>query len=45
MTGAFLAVPVAATTAEILRYINERIDEEVSESAPKQDSEAADETE
>ena len=44
VTGAFLAVPVAATTAEILRYINERIDEEVSASAPKQDSEAADET-
>ena len=44
VTGAFLAVPVAATTAEILRYINERIDEEVSESAPKQDSEAADQT-
>lgn len=42
VTGAFLAVPVAASTAEILRYINERIDEEVSASAPKQDSEAAD---
>ena len=42
VTGAFLAVPVAASTAEILRYINERIDEEVTASAPKQDSEAAD---
>jgi len=41
VTGAFLAVPVAATAAEILRYINERIDEEVSESAPPQDSQAA----
>ncbi|MDQ3157559.1 MAG: AI-2E family transporter [Actinomycetota bacterium] len=45
VTGAFLAVPVAASTAEILRYINERIDEEVSASAPKQDSEAADDPE
>jgi predicted PurR-regulated permease PerM len=26
VTGAFLAVPVAATTAEVLRYIDERID-------------------
>jgi predicted PurR-regulated permease PerM len=42
ITGAFLAVPVAATTAEILRYVNERIDQAVSESAPPQDSEAAD---
>jgi len=31
ITGAFLAVPVAATTAEILRYLNERISEETSE--------------
>ena len=41
ITGAFLAVPVAATTAEILRYVNERIDEVVDESAPPEDSEAA----
>jgi putative heme transporter len=41
ITGAFLAVPVAATAAEILRYINERIDETVAESAPPQDSRAA----
>ena len=41
ITGAFLAVPVAATTAEILRYVNERIDATVSESAPPEDSEAA----
>lgn len=41
ITGAFLAVPVAATTAEILRYINERIDEAVAESAPPEDSQAA----
>jgi predicted PurR-regulated permease PerM len=31
ITGAFLAVPVAATTAEVLRYLNERISEETSE--------------
>jgi len=42
VTGAFLAVPVAASTAEILRYINERIDMAVSESAPPEDSHAAD---
>ena len=41
ITGAFLAVPVAATTAEILRYVNERIDAAVDESAPPEDSEAA----
>ena len=41
ITGAFLAVPVAATTAEILRYVNERIDQAVDESAPPEDSEAA----
>jgi putative heme transporter len=41
ITGAFLAVPVAATTAEVLRYVNERIDQAVSESAPQEDSEAA----
>jgi predicted PurR-regulated permease PerM len=42
VTGAFLAVPVAATIAEILRYVNERIDEEVSLSAPPEDKKAAD---
>ena len=42
ITGAFLAVPVAATTAEILRYVNERIDAAVGENAPPEDSEAAD---
>lgn len=41
ITGAFLAVPVAATVAEILRYINERIDAEVEAGAPREDSEAA----
>jgi predicted PurR-regulated permease PerM len=41
ITGAFLAVPVAATTAEVLRYVNERIDAHVSESAPPEDSEVA----
>ena len=46
ITGAFLAVPVAATTAEILRYVNERIDQAVDESAaPPEDSEAADKLE
>ena len=41
VTGAFLAVPVVATIAEILRYLNERIDDSVSVLAPKADSEAA----
>ena len=45
ITGAFLAVPVAATTAEILRYINERIDAAVDESAPPEDSAAAEKLE
>lgn len=43
VTGAFLAVPVAASVAETLRYINERIDQEVGANAPPQDSQAADE--
>lgn len=42
ITGAFLAVPVVATTAEVLRYINERIDHAVGPNAPAQDSHAAD---
>ncbi|WP_254052136.1 AI-2E family transporter [Aeromicrobium sp. A1-2] len=41
ITGAFLAVPVVATIAEILRYTNEHIDDSVSVLAPKLDSEAA----
>lgn len=41
ITGAFLAVPVAASVAELLRYLNERIDDSVSVLAPKQDSHAA----
>jgi predicted PurR-regulated permease PerM len=41
ITGAFLAVPVAATVAEILRYVNERIDESVSVLAPKDDGRVA----
>ena len=45
ITGAFLAVPVAATTAEVLRYVNERIDQAVSESAPPEDSESAEKLE
>jgi predicted PurR-regulated permease PerM len=45
ITGAFLAVPVAATTAEILRYVNERIDAAVGESAPPEDSAAAEKLE
>ncbi|MGH3457468.1 AI-2E family transporter [Aeromicrobium sp.] len=46
ITGAFLAVPVAATTAEILRYVNERIDTAVDEDdAPPEDSRSADELE
>ncbi|MGI9085910.1 MAG: AI-2E family transporter [Aeromicrobium sp.] len=45
ITGAFLAVPVAATTAEILRYVNERIDSSVDETAPPEDSESAEELE
>jgi predicted PurR-regulated permease PerM len=41
VTGAFLAVPVVASVAEVLRYLNERIDDSVSVLAPKQDSESA----
>jgi predicted PurR-regulated permease PerM len=41
ITGAFLAVPAAATVAEILRYVNERIDDSVSVLAPKDDGRAA----
>lgn len=41
ITGAFLAVPVAASVAEMLRYANERIDDSVSVLAPKQDARSA----
>ncbi|WP_367649015.1 AI-2E family transporter [Aeromicrobium stalagmiti] len=41
ITGAFLAVPVAASVAEIFRYVNERIDDSVSVLAPKEDARAA----
>jgi predicted PurR-regulated permease PerM len=41
ITGAFLAVPVAASITEILRYVNERIDDSVSVLAPKEDARAA----
>lgn len=41
VTGAFLAVPVTATAVEVLRYLNEQIDDEVSAAAPKEDSESA----
>lgn len=41
ITGAFLAVPVVATTAEVLRYVNERIDDAVDPVAPPEDSQAA----
>lgn len=41
VTGAFLAVPVVATIAEVLRYTNEHIDDSVSVLAPKRDAKAA----
>lgn len=41
ITGAFLAVPVAATTAVLLRYVNEQIDDGVDPEAPPEDSHAA----
>jgi predicted PurR-regulated permease PerM len=41
ITGAFLAVPVVASVAEVLRYLNERIDDSVAWNAPEQDSESA----
>lgn len=41
ITGAFLAVPVAAITAEVLRYLNEQIDRNVGPDAPPEDSHAA----
>lgn len=41
ITGAFLAVPVVATAAEILRYLNEQIDKQVSVHAPPEDRRGA----
>lgn len=41
ITGAFLAVPVAAAVAEILRYLNEQVDLEVSPDAPSEDRRGA----
>jgi len=41
VTGALLAVPVVATVAEVLRYINEQIDDAVGPDAPPEDSESA----
>lgn len=37
ITGAFLAVPVAATLAEVFRYLNERITEETQPALPGPD--------
>ncbi|MFW6773271.1 AI-2E family transporter [Nocardioides sp. CPCC 205120] len=42
ITGAFLAVPVAATVAEVLRYLNERIDDAVAEDTHPQDAAGTD---
>jgi len=41
VTGALLAVPVVATAAEVLRYINEQIDAAVGPDAPPEDSHSA----
>ena len=41
ITGAFLAVPVAAAVAEVLRYLNEQVDLEVSADAPAEDRRGA----
>lgn len=41
VTGAFLAVPVAASVAELLRYINEQIDRSVGDDAPGEDGHGA----
>ncbi len=42
VTGAFLAVPVAAASAELFRYLNEQIDRNVDPQAPTEDKHAAD---
>lgn len=41
ITGAFLAVPVAATVKVLLSYLNERVDAAVGPGAPPEDSHAA----
>jgi predicted PurR-regulated permease PerM len=41
VTGAFLAVPVAAAGAELFRYLNEQIDRNVDPQAPPEDAHAA----
>ncbi|MGJ9411524.1 AI-2E family transporter [Aeromicrobium sp. CF4.19] len=41
ITGAFLAVPVAAVVTEVLRYGNEQIDRGVDPAAPREDSHSA----
>lgn len=41
VTGAFLAVPVLATAAVVLRYLNEQLDTQVGPGAPPEDSQAA----
>lgn len=41
VTGAFLAVPVAAAAAELFRYLNEQIDASVDPQAPAEDARAA----
>jgi predicted PurR-regulated permease PerM len=41
ITGAFLAVPVVATVATVLRYVNEQIDHQVDLAAPPEDARAA----
>ncbi len=40
ITGAFLAVPVAATVAEVLRYLDERIGDAATEPTPADEDEA-----
>ncbi|MCX6406386.1 MAG: AI-2E family transporter [Propionibacteriales bacterium] len=42
VTGAFLAVPVAAASAELFRYLNEQVDRSVDPQAPTEDKHAAD---
>jgi predicted PurR-regulated permease PerM len=41
VTGAFLAVPVAAAAAELFRYLNEQVDRAVVPDAPPEDAHAA----
>ncbi len=41
ITGAFLAVPVVATAAEVLRYVNEQIGRATGEPEPPPDADAA----